>query len=89
MRIFLGVLYFTCLAGGLASILFAIYYFMTMHQNVKARAKPFLPFTGPFQLLIPRLWSEEGNVARFKLIVSLLLFGLFFGAAILLLKVPV
>ena len=89
MRTFLGVLYFICLASGFASTLFVVYYFMRMHQNVKHRAKPFVPFTGPFQLLIPRLWNEEGNVARIKLIVSLLLFGLFFGAAILLLKVPV
>ena len=89
MRIFLGVLAFMCLAGAAASILFGIYYGTMMHGNVKPGAKPLLPFTGPFQLLIPQLWNEEGNRARTRLIISLLLFGVFFGACFLLLKVPV
>jgi len=89
VRTFLGVLSFICLAGAAASMLFAIYYFSRMHRNVKPGAKPLIPFTGPFQFLTPQLWNEEGNRARVRLIIALFLFGLFFGAGFLVLKVPV
>ena len=89
VRIFLFVVYLICMAGGVASTLFAIYYFFTMHANVKPGAKPLIPFTGPFQFFIPQLWNQEGNRARVRLIVSLLLFGLFVGAVFLMLNGPI
>jgi hypothetical protein len=85
MRMLLGIVGLMCIVGGTVSTLLMVYYFFVMHGNVKPKAKPFIPFTGPFQLFIPQLWNEQGNSARMKLIVSLC-FMVFFILTALLIK---
>ena len=87
LRIILGILYFGCLLGGAISIVFVIYYHFAMDANVKPRSKPFLAFLGPFSLMLP-LYNEEGNRARIKFVICVLLFGVFFGTCALILKLP-
>ena len=70
------------------SVLSAIYYFLVMQGSVRQERKPLLPFLGPFQLIIPQLWNATGNQARIRLIICLLLFGIFFGALTLLMNLP-
>jgi len=83
--VFLGIL---CLIGGIASVVFMIYYFFAMHAGVREERRNILPFLGPFQFFIPQLWNERGNRARIKLLICFLLFFAFFGALTLILKLP-
>lgn len=78
-----------CLIGGITSTVFMIYYFFAMHVGVRPERKQALPFLGPFQLFVPQLWDESGNRARIRLVISILFVAAFFGAGMLLLKLPI
>jgi hypothetical protein len=89
IRVLAGAATLICLIGGVVSILFALYYFFAMHAGVRPEKKYIVPFLWPFQLFIPQLWRESGNRARVRFLISVLLFCIFFGAGMMLLKMPV
>lgn len=89
MRALVGAASFICLIGGSVSIVLMLYYLFAMHAGVRAERMYLLPFLGPFQLFIPQLWDESGNRARIRLIAFTLLSAAFYGAGMLLLKLPI
>jgi hypothetical protein len=68
-----------CLVGGIISIALMLYYFLFMLGSVRSDKKQYLPFLGPFALLLPQLWDEGGNRARARVFLFALLFGACFG----------
>lgn len=75
LRKVLGVI---CLTGGLACVVAMVYYSHIMLKNVEAKHKNMLPFLGPLMLAIPYLWNKKGNNARVNIIISTVLFVVFF-----------
>jgi len=69
-----------CFAGGIVSMLLAIYYYFSFLGGVKPEKKKYTPFLGPTMFFIPNLTDKEGNHAQRNFILSILAFMFFFGA---------
>ncbi|MGJ4993802.1 hypothetical protein ACQR0Z_05255 [Bradyrhizobium sp. HKCCYLS3077] len=74
-----------CFLGALVAVVVAIYSFFAMLQNERPDNSIWLTsLLGPLILFIPGLWTAEGNRARVRLIMSLLVFGACFLVLMLL-----
>ena len=68
-----------CILGGMASTMVMIYNFIFMLGCVRPEMKRYLPFLGPLILFLPFLWSEDGNRARVRALISTCVFAVFFA----------
>ena len=83
----IGILYFVCLVGGIVATLCMLYYFALMQKGVKGEKKSLTNVLGPLSLFIPQVFDEQGNQARIKMLYFMLLFGVCFAGAMLILNV--
>jgi hypothetical protein len=74
-----AILGIICLCGAMISVLFMVYYLIAMQTNVRPEKKRILPFLGPLQVFLPQMWNVRGNQARNRLIISILVFAVFFS----------
>jgi hypothetical protein len=73
----LGILF---ILGGIVSTLFFLYYFFYMLACVRPEKRRLIQFLGPFMLLFPQLWNDDGNRARRLFLLFVFLFGVCFAA---------
>jgi len=90
VRVMFGVLGIICILVGITAVLFASYYIAVMQRGVRPeRRSLFLPFLGPLQLLIPQLWTEDGNRARIRFLICILVFVICLAIIELIKSLPV
>ncbi|MGJ4925875.1 hypothetical protein ACQR1I_11185 [Bradyrhizobium sp. HKCCYLS2038] len=70
-----------CILGGVASTLVMVYSFIFMLGCARPETKRQLPMLGPLILFLPSLWSEEGNRARMRVLISVCVFAVCYVCA--------
>jgi hypothetical protein len=87
LRVVLGSLF---LLGGFVATGLMLYYFFFALGSVKPDKKRYMRFLGPLAFFVPRSWHDgEGDRARVRLFLSILLFAACFtGMALVINLLP-
>jgi hypothetical protein len=65
MRMLIGAVYIAILLIGMVSIFMSIYHLSRTLNNIRPQRRMLANFIAPFVLIIPGMFSNEGNKHRF------------------------
>jgi hypothetical protein len=74
--------------SAIASILCALYYFFFILGSIRPERRMHARLLGPFILVVPGILSEEGERARNKFLISVILYIFLFGGLMILHQSP-
>ena len=87
MKELLAVVGIALILGGAISIFIAAFFLVRMIMGVRQEYRYATWLLGPFSLLFSWPWTEDGNAARKKMILSLLFFIVLGSSAVGVMKV--